>query len=498
MVENVGYRDFAQLSEAVSEFFELHGHDIYQNSPRRNADLNRLYYSIAFSACAEHGENILDYFESYPSFTQKKRNENHSTQQIIPTGALLIPRPTTPLFPKSESGDLEPHTPTPGWARTLLQQRPIPSFTDSEPRDSQPGTPTPDQVFDEAMLSSTQTTPGTDVDETDAMFSNMNLNDELPLTPINHAKPAATDDIHSSKSPTRRQNIGDIPADGRAAVLPTELPSLAQEIKKHNDHLSPRSKKNDVSYLDRLTQKLGIVEKKAGIVYLAVDTTDDELMGYVKIGVTASTTYERYKTDNCGRSHNMRFVVLEDNEEPYIGAARVERLLHLALYQERITIKCKFCHVTHKEWFDVDIYDALNLLRNCKALITASGFINDDGSMTRRARRAYDWSQSPFFTIECILRSFQLEAGPYRAFRAKDDAKRIAKAHYIVDRHQASSAGETHTSPLAAKSGPGTRAYNGGQEGEYNRDTDEDSSATFPNASRSLKTAFTEDSQRWA
>ncbi|CEJ82937.1 hypothetical protein VHEMI02976 [[Torrubiella] hemipterigena] len=246
-------------------------------------------------------------------------------------------------------------------------------------RRSSVGSSDSDTVFDSDLQSSVASTPGTEVDETGAIFSNLTISPSKDDSPLD-------DRARSSYYVTPV-----VPDENRVFAHPIRRASSQVVYPYHVD-----CEKEAHGYLDMMERNFTPYYLEAGVVYLAWDTYDELLRGHTKIGRAKRSTADRYGNEKCKRKFNMLFVNLEKNEAPYVGARIIEKILHRVFYKERKTLgACAFCRASpgkaggHTEWFEADCETILRVLKRFKTLFTNPNFF-DGKKLTRYGRDALD------------------------------------------------------------------------------------------------------------
>lgn len=128
--------------------------------------------------------------------------------------------------------------------------------------------------------------------------------------------------------------------------------------------------------LESFHRELGQKDRKVGIVYCCKHADHKRLF---KIGFTESCAETRkYDRGNC---YGEDTVIIYQRHESYLGAYRVETLVHQALRQERLKMAegCAKCGARHKEWFLGDEEVILQTLKAIEALVALPAYVLDEG-----------------------------------------------------------------------------------------------------------------------
>lgn len=438
--ERCSQLNLKDLSISIETFRVAH-----HNSPksdRRDKAIKSLLDKIADCTCSIHQTDIPPLFHCYirddPGHFMKeaskaRRNakklkalEQHTFHQG-PNRA-DTPRPETPT---QQSHNIPPLTPRPRKLMVSLQSDEISSgsgeedyFTgpsgaatiaaNSEIDPSSPFTASPDSIFDQVLPSVDAYTPATEVSEEVVSTRRQWERNRTPReeSPTPRRSRSCAGSSHSEEShcgeiydehPAGR--VIELDEENYTKVLeehtrscsrqptPPRNPVEKQAVEEYNDNL--KQPKTRLHYLEILRKDYGPNAKKEGTVYIAWDEVDPALQGLFKVGTTSKHLSDRYSTDNCDRKHNMRFT--EISKDYYVGAERVEKLVHADLYKERMKIKsCAWCRLPdkaktkgHEEWFKVGFEKIVHSLQQWEHFISLVSY-DKEGILSERAVRAID------------------------------------------------------------------------------------------------------------
>jgi hypothetical protein len=118
--------------------------------------------------------------------------------------------------------------------------------------------------------------------------------------------------------------------------------------------------------LKAIENKFTDTDYKKGRVYI---WTHQTIEGVVKIGFTAEGSSARH--EQAGNCYAKNTKPLWESSEPFIGAYRVESIVHYNLRDENIElVSCSQCNRAHKEWFKIDSKKAVKLIEIWTQFVT--------------------------------------------------------------------------------------------------------------------------------
>ncbi|KFA46315.1 hypothetical protein S40293_06988 [Stachybotrys chartarum IBT 40293] len=125
-------------------------------------------------------------------------------------------------------------------------------------------------------------------------------------------------------------------------------PSISDMLQVHAK-LSPYAGKgtSNQRLIKLLEDEFGYKDKLIGKVYVGVNEGIEYLF---KVGFTTQQISERYSSSSCNDGVDR---IIARSSTPFVGAHRVEQLIHADLSRHRVILRCGKgnCKKDHKEWF---------------------------------------------------------------------------------------------------------------------------------------------------
>lgn len=319
---------------------------------------------LEYSHCRDHQGPVFAKFEDW-----KTKRDDRATST-----------PTSPIVDENSNGDqsgANPLVPNPV-AQTPKKK------TDGETTDKD------EQDTNSDIFSSTTISPS---QESENAFSTTSPASTAPTTP---AQTPFDEDPNSR----RLDAFGDAESypgtPSRAACKPSVSVmdpeaannELANVIDQHSDQ--------GLEVLGRISRRFNSVRKKTWPLLQAIENkftdtdykkgrvyvwTHKTIKGVVKIGFTAEGSSSRH--EQAGNCYAKNTKPLWESSEPFIGAYRVESIVHNNLRDKNIElVSCSLCDRAHKEWFKMDGMQAVKLIENWTQFVTMAytdGRLSDQG-----------------------------------------------------------------------------------------------------------------------